>query len=89
MKLNIPAELQDIFQRLMEFVPPETRRDINFNKTTLAYLSLGGEALARRHIESSRMGFPDGSLLFEYTAVTEIVTEDADESEPESESDDR
>ena len=85
MKLNVPPELQDTFQQLMKSVPPGNRRDVNFQKTTLVYLALGGEKMARHNIEISQMDFPDRSWLFEYTPIVEPVTEPGECQSDESE----
>jgi len=90
MKLDIPSELQDAFKRVMESAHPENRRNIDFQKTTLMYLSLGGEKLARFNIETAQMDFPDQSWLFEYAPIIEPVTDtDVDTDEDESQSDDK
>ncbi len=77
MKLDIPSELQDEFKRLMKSVHPENRKNLDFQTTTLIYLSLGGEKLARCHIKISQMDFPDKSSLFEYAPIVEPVTDTA------------
>ena len=75
MKLDIPSEFQDAFKRLMKSVHPENRKKLDFQKTTVIYLSLGGEKLARYNIEISQMDFPDKSSLFEYAPIVEPVTD--------------
>ncbi len=49
--LNIPDELQGTFKRLMNRVPEQRRRDSDTQKIVLLYLKLGGEKLAKQHIE--------------------------------------
>jgi hypothetical protein len=82
MKLDIPSDLQDSFKRLMKSVYPENRKSLDFQKTTLIYLSLGGEKLARYNIETAQMDFPNKSSLFEYAPIIEPVTDtDVDKSQ--------
>ena len=49
--LNIPDGLQGTFKRLMNRVPEQRRRDSDTQKIVLLYLKLGGEKLAKQHIE--------------------------------------
>jgi hypothetical protein len=49
--LNIPDELQGTFKRLMYRVPEKLRRDPHTQKIIQLYLKMGGEKLAKQHIE--------------------------------------
>ena len=49
--LNIPEELQGTFKRLMYRVPEKLRSDSHTQKTIQLYLKLGGEKMAKQHIE--------------------------------------
>ena len=49
--LNIPDELQGTFKRLMNRVPEKLRSDRHTQKIIQLYLKLGGEKLAKQHIE--------------------------------------
>ena len=49
--LNIPDELQGTFKRLMYRVPEKLRSDSHIQKIIQLYLKLGGEKLAKQHIE--------------------------------------
>ena len=49
--LNIPEELQGTFKRLMYRVPEKLRRDPHTQKIIQLYLKMGGEKLAKQHIE--------------------------------------
>lgn len=49
--LNIPDELQGTFKRLMYRVPEKLRSDSHTQKIIQLYLKLGGEKLAKQHIE--------------------------------------
>ena len=49
--LNIPDELQGTFKRLMYRVPEKLRSDSHTKKIVQLYLKLGGEKLAKQHIE--------------------------------------
>lgn len=50
-KLNIPEELLGTFKRLMNRVPERLRSDSHTQKILQLYLKLGGEKLAKQHIE--------------------------------------
>ena len=50
--LNIPDELQGTFKRLMYRVPEKLRSDSHTQKIIQLYLKLGGEKLAKQHIET-------------------------------------
>lgn len=58
-KLDIPAELQDAFQRLMKLVPAELRDNAHIQKTILVYLKFGGERLARHNIGIMKKPFDE------------------------------
>ena len=49
--LNIPDELRGTFKRLMNRVPEKLRSDSHTQKSIQLYLKLGGEKLAKQHIE--------------------------------------
>ena len=49
--LNIPDELQGTYKRLMYRVPEKLRNDSHTQKIIQLYLKLGGEKLAKQHIE--------------------------------------
>ena len=49
--LNIPDELQGTFKRLMYRVPEKLRSDSHTQKIIQLYFKLGGEKLAKQHIE--------------------------------------
>jgi hypothetical protein len=49
--LNIPTELQGTFNRLMNRVPEKLRNDSHTQKIIQLFLRLGGEKLAKQHIE--------------------------------------
>ena len=49
--LNIPDELRGTFKRLMNRVPEKLRSDSHTQKMIQLYLKLGGEKLAKQHIE--------------------------------------
>ena len=79
--MKIPPELQDSFDRLMKSATPRLRKNEHFKKTTLAYLAFGGEPLARRNINVSKMDFPDASSLFKFAPMIENIP-DPEESQP-------
>ena len=72
MSLKIPPGLNESFNRLVKFAPPELVKNKDFLKSTLSYLALGGESLARLNITVSKMNFPDVTKLFGYTPVVVI-----------------
>ena len=84
MKLSIPEEYQEPFNRLMKSAPPGIRRNPKIQKTAVMYLTLGGETLARRYIELSLMDFPDGSRLFDYAPIVEPDADSEDSSSEEN-----
>lgn len=49
--LNIPDELKGTFKRLMNRIPEKLRSDRHTQKIIQLYLKLGGEKLAKQHIE--------------------------------------
>ncbi|MBW2602762.1 MAG: hypothetical protein JRE28_00400 [Deltaproteobacteria bacterium] len=49
--LNIPGELQGTFKRLMNRVPVKLRSDSHTKNIIQLYLKLGGEKLAKQHVE--------------------------------------
>jgi len=49
--LNIPEDLQGTFKRLMYRVPEKFRSDSHTQKIIQLYLKIGGEKLAKQHIE--------------------------------------
>jgi hypothetical protein len=49
--LNIPDELQGTFKRLMNRVPEKLRSDSHTQRIIQLYLKLGGEKMAKQHIE--------------------------------------
>jgi hypothetical protein len=53
--LNIPDELQGTYKRLMYRVPEKLRSDSHTQKIIQLYLKLGGEKLARQHIETIKL----------------------------------
>lgn len=53
-QLEIPNELKGAFQRVIRHIPYDLRNDEQIFRTTLAYLSIGGEKLARQGIEVAK-----------------------------------
>lgn len=88
MKLKVPGELQAAYDRLMKSAVLKLRRNDAFKKSTLAYLALGGEALARYHIEISQKDFPDGSSLQKFSPIIEPVEDSEDSQSDDDEKDD-
>ncbi|MGD9211775.1 MAG: hypothetical protein PVI90_13410 [Desulfobacteraceae bacterium] len=53
-QLEIPSTLRGAFQRVIRHIPYDLRNDEQIFRTTLAYLCLGGEKLARQGIEVAK-----------------------------------
>lgn len=63
--VTIPVELKSSFRRVMKKASTELREDIEFQKTALIYLRLGGERLARQRIEITKKQFREGYLVLD------------------------
>ena len=61
--LNIPEELKGTFNRLIRRLPEELRDDAHIQKTTLVYLQLGGEKLARARIKAYQTPFSEAFVF--------------------------
>ena len=57
--LNIPDELQGTFKRLMYRVPEKLRSDSHTQRIIQLYLKLGGEKMAKQHIEIIKLRVRD------------------------------
>ena len=88
MKLNISDQLENTYQRLMKSAPSQLQHDPNFQKAALAYLKLGGEAMARHYIEKSNRIFPDSSMFFENTTTVETPADPNESQEDDTKDDD-
>lgn len=53
--VNIPDELIQTLERLMNQVPEKLRNDSHTQQVTYLYLKLGGERLARQYIDIIRL----------------------------------
>ncbi len=53
-QLEIPDEHKGAFQRVIRHIPYDLRNNEQIFRTTLAYLCLGGEKLARQGIEVAK-----------------------------------
>jgi hypothetical protein len=73
-EIEIPEEMKLTFKRIIKRVPNELREEISLQKTTLVYLKLGGEKLAKQRIELTKKQFREGYLLLD-----RLVPEDAEE----------
>lgn len=62
-ELNIPEKLQGTFTRLIRKLPEELRNDENVRKTTLLFLQLGGEKLARARIKAYQTPFNEAFVF--------------------------
>ncbi len=61
MRLNtsvqIPESIRNDFELLLVAIPPDLREDYEFLQSSLVYLKLGGERLARQFVEVTVMPF--------------------------------
>lgn len=85
MKRPTPQEYDKTFERISMPALAEHLNDPNFKKTTLMFLTLGGETLARQHIETYRKPFPDKLTLFDKTLEDETLKEGTEEQSEETE----
>ena len=85
MKRPTPEEYEKTFERISRAVPAEHLSDPNFKKTTLMFLALGGETLARQHIENYGKPFPEKLTLFDKPLEDEVLKEVSDEQSEETE----
>ncbi len=77
-ELNIPQELKSSYKRVMKRAPSELREDVEFQKTTLIYLRLGGEKLARQRIEITKKQFREGYLVLDRLMPEEAQDDSSD-----------
>ncbi|MDF1591952.1 MAG: hypothetical protein P1P89_10595 [Desulfobacterales bacterium] len=85
MKRPTPEEFEKTFERISKSAPVENQNDPDFKKTTLMFLALGGETLARHHIETYLKPFPEKLTLFDKTLEDEALKEGTEEQSDESE----
>ena len=84
MKRPTLEEYVKTFERISNSVPAEHLNDPNFKKTTLMFLALGGETLARQHIEIFQKPFPEKLTLFDKSLEDEIPKESTEEPREET-----
>ena len=77
-EIEIPEEFKLTFKRIIKKAPNELRVELELQKTTLVYLKLGGEKLARQRIELTKKQFREGYLLLD-----RLIPEDAEDDVPE------
>ena len=80
-KLNIPTELQDVFQRLLQRLPPEHQADADLQKSLLVFLKLGGENLAARHIDLVNISLTPKVSFTDFLPRVPVVVESANDEE--------
>lgn len=85
MKRPTPEEYEIMFERMVKYAPLGHLNDPDFKKTTLMYLALGGETLARQHIETFKKPFPEKLTLFDKPPEDEILKEVPEEQSEEAE----
>ena len=62
-ELNIPEKILGTFNRLIRKLPEELREDEQVRKTTLVFLQLGGEKLARARIKAYQTPFTEAFVF--------------------------
>jgi hypothetical protein len=82
-EIEIPEELKLTFKRIIKKAPCELREEIELQKTTLVYLKLGGEKLARQRIELTKKQFREGYLLLDRLMSEDAENESSEETPPE------
>jgi len=85
MKRPTPEEYEKTLERMVKYTPAEYQNDINFKKTTLMFLSLGGETLVRQHIQTYQKPFPEKLTLFDKSLEDGPLKESPEEQSEESE----
>ena len=78
--LNIPDELQGTFKRLMNRVPEKFRSDSHTQKTLQLYLKLGGEKMAKQHIEIIKLRVREEERLNKAKANASEESDEGDDS---------
>ncbi|OQY14129.1 MAG: hypothetical protein B6I30_01490 [Desulfobacteraceae bacterium 4572_187] len=68
--MELPNELQESFQRLMNHLPYQLKNDGYTQQVILTFLKFGGEKLARQYIEISKMNFSKKAIK----KISEIQT---------------
>ena len=86
-KLEIPEELKSTFKRVMRRVPRELKGDLEFLKSLLVYLKIGGERLAKQRIEVTKKPFREGYLLLNRLIPEESLQEISNETSDENKDD--
>ena len=85
MKRPTPEEYEKTFERISKLAAAEHLNDPNFKKTILLFLALGGETLARQHIQTYLKPFPEKLTLFDKTLEDETLKEGTEEQREETE----
>jgi hypothetical protein len=82
-EIEIPEELKLTFKRIIKKAPNELREEPELQKTTLVYLKLGGERLARQRIELTKKQFREGYLLLDRLMPEDAEEDASEETAPE------
>jgi hypothetical protein len=86
--INIPTELQDVYQRLLQRVPPEHQADTDLQKSLLVFLKLGGERLAARHIDLVIQSLMPKVSFTDFLPRVPIAVENTEDEEENDDDDD-
>ena len=84
-EIDVPQEYLGTFRRLMRLAPEALRNNRRFQESTLMYLRLGGEKLARQNLEIHRKPFREELFTVKKRPADENLEEDLQESPEESE----
>jgi hypothetical protein len=88
---QIPESIRNDFELLVGTIPPELREDREFLQSSLVYLKLGGERLARQFVEVTVMPFcEDFDIVRRRTEIDlsgDSDNEEENEEDEESEAD--
>ncbi len=77
-ELTIPENLQAAFKRLLACVPSELRDDSHLLRMMCVYLEIGGENLARQHVEIAKLRLAEQKKPM-YPPLERICPDDQDE----------
>jgi len=91
-ELNIPEKLLPTFNRLIRKLPEELRENEQVRKTTLLFLQLGGEKLARSRLRAFQVPFHE-SFVFKKMQIkndddVELPVPEEEDEEAEADSED-
>lgn len=98
-KVDVPKDLMGPFKRIARRIPVELKKDEVLLETVVAYLSLGGEKLARQAVESAKRTYDlevaqrkkkarEEALIRAAEARLAVADEESDENSDDFDADD-